>query len=149
MKVTELNNWLTLLANLGVLAGIFFVAYEINQNSNMMAAQTRAQISESIVNLMEEDKDPNVVVALLKLGSGENLNETDEYYLLNRSRLYLRTWENSYYQYRKGLYSEEEFQAESVAWQGMLTIPHMRWGFESDRSSYSPEFEEFISSLLP
>ncbi len=46
MKIDNLNKWLTLLGNLGVILGIIFLAMEIQQNTNMMQAQTRDAITE-------------------------------------------------------------------------------------------------------
>ncbi len=40
----RLNQWLTLIANLGVLAGIAFLAYEIRLNTNAIQSQTRANL---------------------------------------------------------------------------------------------------------
>ena len=39
MNTENLNKWLTLSANLGVIAGIVFVAFELRQNSELMRAQ--------------------------------------------------------------------------------------------------------------
>ena len=44
MNLDNLNKWLTLVANLGVLAGIFFLAYEIRQNTDSLQSQTRATL---------------------------------------------------------------------------------------------------------
>ena len=35
MSIDKLNSWLTLAANVGVLVGIFFLAYELQQNTNV------------------------------------------------------------------------------------------------------------------
>jgi hypothetical protein len=36
MKLSAINDWLTLAANIGVLAGIIFLAMEIQQNTTAM-----------------------------------------------------------------------------------------------------------------
>ena len=47
MKLTKLNDWLTLAANIGVIAGIVFLAMEINQSNKVTIAATyQARISE-------------------------------------------------------------------------------------------------------
>ena len=48
----KLNHLLTLLANIGVIAGIIFLAVEINQNTDMMRAQTRSAVTGSIITLL-------------------------------------------------------------------------------------------------
>jgi len=43
-----LNQWLTLVANIGVLTGIIFLAIEVRQNSKNLAAQVRATFFSSV-----------------------------------------------------------------------------------------------------
>ena len=42
MKLDQINRWLSLLANVGVIAGIVFLAIEIRQNNENLTVQTRA-----------------------------------------------------------------------------------------------------------
>jgi hypothetical protein len=50
MKKIDLNQGVNTLANLGVIAGIVFLALEINQNSEMMRAQTRNEVANALTN---------------------------------------------------------------------------------------------------
>lgn len=43
MRIDKLNAWMTLVANLGVVAGLVFVAFEIRQNSELLAVEARIQ----------------------------------------------------------------------------------------------------------
>jgi len=47
----RLNRWLTLGANIGVLVGIILLIVELNQNRQMMQAQTRNELSMGIVGI--------------------------------------------------------------------------------------------------
>lgn len=148
MSFDNLNKWMTLGANIGVLAGIVFLALEIRQNSQMMEAQTRSQISQSVVNLIESDRDPRVVRAIFQERSGGPISEEDRYYLQTRARLFLRTWENTYYQYRNGLLDEEEFEADRKAWRGIMNQKHFREEWERSGDVYSPEFVSIINETI-
>jgi hypothetical protein len=44
MKLDSLNKWLTLLANLGVVAGIIFLAIELRQNQSILEQDQRISI---------------------------------------------------------------------------------------------------------
>ena len=44
LKVSELNDWLGVLTNIGVIAGLILVAYEINQNN--IALERDARLSQ-------------------------------------------------------------------------------------------------------
>ena len=52
MRLKRLNEWLALLANLGVIAGIVFLAIEVNQNNLLMKSQTRSDIAQSITDVL-------------------------------------------------------------------------------------------------
>ena len=52
----KLNQWMTLIANVGVVAGIVFLAFEISQNTEQM-------MSTSIQNLSERMENRNILLA--------------------------------------------------------------------------------------
>jgi hypothetical protein len=47
MNSERLNRWLTFVANLGVIGGLFFLGYEIRQNTSQMRAEAAYSINES------------------------------------------------------------------------------------------------------
>jgi hypothetical protein len=47
MDIDKLNKWLTLVANFGVVAGIFFLAIEIRQNQTAIEESNRINVVES------------------------------------------------------------------------------------------------------
>jgi len=51
MDRDNLNLWLSLIANLGVLAGLLFVGYEIRQNTVQLRAESSRSITESVNDL--------------------------------------------------------------------------------------------------
>ena len=48
MKRFEVGQALQLLGNFGVIVGILLLVYELNQNRDMMMAQTRNELSQGI-----------------------------------------------------------------------------------------------------
>ena len=57
MDLDKLNKWLTLLANLGVVAGIFFLAVEIRQNQSMLEDSNRLSRFESRMSAVDTFND--------------------------------------------------------------------------------------------
>jgi hypothetical protein len=53
MRMKKLNEWLTLFANIGVIAGIAFLGFEIRQNTAMIKSQTRDSITEKQIAVFE------------------------------------------------------------------------------------------------
>ncbi len=47
MNLDKINDWLTLAANIGVLAGILLVAYEIRQNQELLELDYKLTLLDS------------------------------------------------------------------------------------------------------
>jgi len=62
MNKIDLGQTIVILANVGVIAGIVFLAVEIRQNNRIVQAQTRAQIaSESADHLMRRAENGELI----------------------------------------------------------------------------------------
>ena len=69
MNWERINIWLSLAANLGVLGGILFLAYEINQNTSQMRSEASYSITESLLTLNgDQYRDPELLNILLRGG---------------------------------------------------------------------------------
>ena len=54
MKQPDLSATIGVLANVGVLAGVLLLVYELNQSRSAMEAQTRSDLSEQVMNMIVE-----------------------------------------------------------------------------------------------
>jgi hypothetical protein len=104
-------------ANFGVLIGIILLVIELDQNRDMIRAQTRNEISNQVVERLDR-QGTDIQLANLKRRAerSEELSDDEEMqvYLLSVGRN--RSWENIHYQYRHGMFDEQEFAAERNAW---------------------------------
>ena len=95
MKKIDLGETIGILANIGVIAGIVFLAVEIGQNNDQLAAQTRNTIYE-LRSGLERDLINNVggiAELVTKERRGEALTDVEENRLLSRRFNMLRTFE--------------------------------------------------------
>jgi hypothetical protein len=151
LNTDNINKWLTLVANLAVVAGIVFVALELNQNSRMMKTQTRNAITESILGFQFD----GVETGLRDLATRGNANPSAltaeesqkllQFYVSN-----FRLWENIHYQYRNGVFDEEEFDAERNSWEALgerTPIMHLVYCGLRQRQSLSPAFIAEMDAL--
>ena len=149
MKIEKLNAWLTLGANIAVVIGIIFLAIEVRQNSQATNAATRSHISSTILNLLDHQRHPLVISALRKSQSGEELTYEEIYMLDNQAHMGWRHAENVYYQYRKGLFDENEFLADQAAVKASLKEPYRLAHWRANRRWYSEDFRNYVDGLLP
>ena len=96
----KLNQWLSLIANVGVLIGIFILAFEIQQNTQMMRAQTKDAILDKQLQVTEWISTNEYSAKVYSRGNdGEDIRGTaegDSYAWMVSGQF--RVYENEYYQ---------------------------------------------------
>lgn len=79
MARVNLGQWVNTLANLGVIAGIVFLAAELNQNNEFLELEAKATLSENLQNGWDRiSSDPGLVALFIKDRNGEELAEAEE-----------------------------------------------------------------------
>jgi len=116
MKKIELGQGITILTNVGVIIGILLLVFELNQNLKMMQSQTRTAVAEILVSLLAlEASDAELIELQAKAASGQ-ATPTEQVRFDTLYEAYWRYRENVHYQYRNGLYDEDEYTALRNAW---------------------------------
>jgi len=147
MKSTR--SWLEMLSALAVVVGLFFVAMELRLNSEALRAQTRAEISNAYTQLIAmHTADDSFIHADLKLESGEELSSFERMKIDYSVNAHFRLAENSFYQYREGNYSEEEFEAERRFWRVYLSNSIRRSMWDKYKYGFSEDFQNQMDDLL-
>lgn len=150
MKKIDLGQILGISANVGVLIGILLLVYELNQNREMMRAQSRHDISSEFVGLMISVASNEQLANLIRRGDLSHELTPDEQYRYERyTRGMFRYWENVHYQYRLGMYDESEFIKQRAAWQ--TYFERSKGGVDrwcAARDQFSAEYQREIDDLL-
>jgi hypothetical protein len=150
MDSDRLARWLTLGANLGVLAGIILLIVELDQNRDMMRAQTRHELAMGIVDLLQVPaSNEQLADVMYRANSGEDITPRELYQFHLRTNALFRYWENVHYQYRVGLYDEIEFDKQRNAWKASMTRSARAVQYWCKvRTLYSPEYTAEMDGLL-
>ncbi len=150
MKKIDVGQTVGILANLGVLAGIVFLAYEVRQSTFV----TRLSTAESFTATLSEIElfivgDPEFTRLLLKGIEGEALSTEDALRLELFYRSVLRVWQTGHYQYLSSALDEGLWEGQR---QGYLSTLARDQGLQSNwrqnLARYTPEFNEFMERLL-
>lgn len=103
MKKPELGQTVAVLANLGVIAGIVFLAVELRQNNDLMRAAARDAQNIRVQNYTEQVYVvPGLAEIILKAHSGEPLTEAENLKLLTRQRRRILGMQAQLREYRQG-----------------------------------------------
>ena len=158
LKVSELNDWLGVLTNIGVIAGLVLVAYEINQNNIALDRDARLSQVEVLDGIRAawqnweyaiiENED--VADIWMRGKSGEPLDALDEFRFEQLGREMFRLISQNYRQYTT-------ISGESADWvvgQLVETVrdnPRLRDVFirELERSQFVNPFRERVLELDP
>ena len=143
----KLNQWLTLIANLGVLIGIVFLAYEIRQNTDALHAQTReAVLAATQTELQAVREDPNLVLSIIK---EEPLSVVEQIKLYTWLVSALRVREFSWLQRQNGTIDEAQWQSELAVTVAILQAPRVRlWWDKVGQKTVSPQFSAFVNDIM-
>ena len=141
---------LSLAANIGVFLGLVLVVLQLQQNRELMRAQMRINISNTIVELLHNDaENPQLTSVLRRAAVGDKLTPDEQLQFEMRSNALLRFWESVHYQYRMGLYDEVEFDAHQRAWKASMagSVGLVAYWCRV-RQLYSPQFSHALDGQL-
>ena len=123
MKKLDLGQTITILANVGVVAGIVFLGLELRQNNQFLGAESRYNLLQNRQNVhLMVIQDDDVADLLVKARTEQELTETENEQLRWYYVLMLASWDYDYQQYRDGLVDED-------------VVPTRQWvrSFKEDR----------------
>ncbi len=142
MKKPDLGQSIGVLANLGVIAGIVFLAIEIRQNNELLRAGARESQVESRAGSLERwAEDGEMMQLRLKASEGAQLTTAEEWRVAFDFSSIMTRFEHDYELYRNG-------RIEYVPIPGWRRTfdrwPYMRSLWRQRTDSYSPEFVEWM-----
>jgi hypothetical protein len=110
MKPTNWKDTAELVGIVAIVLGLILVAYELRQNTKMMQAQTRTQITEEVVELFSVNMNDRDYANVLVRGNNlEELSAVEQYQYYRHRSAWANYWVNVAYQHKMGMYDEAEF----------------------------------------
>jgi hypothetical protein len=147
----RMSSLISLAANIVTVAGLVIVVFQLYQSQRMTRAQTRHELSSTIVTILSDTaNNPQLASVIYRGSKGLPLTPVEQFQFEVRSNALLRYWEDVHYQYRMGLYDEGEFDRHRDAW--AATIRQSKGFVEywcRVRPLYSPAFADEMNRLLP
>jgi hypothetical protein len=143
----RLNQWLTLLANIAVLVGIIFVAWEIQQNTEATHAQTReAVMSAAQFELQSVRVDPNLIHSIV---CDCALSEDEQIKLYTWLTSVMKIREFSWLQRRSGIIDDDQWASEFAVTRAITQAPRVRlWWARVGRHTVGEAYRGFVDQLI-
>lgn len=146
----NINRWLALLANFGVITGIFFLGLEMRHNTRTSQASTYQDLTNRIIALNEGSLNrPDLGVGGTDTKTDfENLSLPEQRQLRSLSVIRFRYGDVAFYQYELGIITEERFQSIIAP----VTNSVCAWINQDEWSRLEPNFvssyRDFIAEAI-
>ncbi|NQV69436.1 MAG: hypothetical protein HQ498_05360 [Pseudohongiella sp.] len=148
MKLNTINEWLTLIANVGVLIGIIVVAVELQQTQIAMqgeASTVRAEMSQQIT---REALEFGVIESTNKIGNGEELSQIEREEVRTFFLGLLRFLENQHYQNQIGILDKEQWESNRRTIENMCIGNNIPYSYIYPNGVFNASFRESFLELL-
>jgi len=150
MDSNQVKNWLTLVANIGVLFGLALVAFELRQNSDLMRVQiSQARADAAMLSNEQLFNSPYLPSIILKIRQGSEISGEERIRYIYWFRAINRNQDNVLSQYFAGMLGEhtprsvEDFARDVVA-----SSSYSREAWRITKPGFSDEYIAFIEKVL-
>ncbi len=145
----RLNQWLTLIANLGVIAGVLFIGWEIQQNTE----QIRAEIAHGIMASLREAGQPLTELSNAEMYARgapdlDQLTDAEKFQFNAISAGFFRVFEEAFLHHKEGRLEDAYWQSISGQLRMVLKNPGIRENWRQTQGSYNPEFRRWGDNLI-
>lgn len=150
MNSDQLSRSLSILANVGVLAGLVFVAIELNQNTEQLALELQWQVTDRMYQNNRDLLGENPAAILAKAIT-EPQNLTFEEFQIANAILFnfLNVWEDRYFLYQAGLLEDSEWKSFVIEDIRMtLGYPFAKAWWAGAKQVFEPELVRYVDERL-
>ena len=144
----KLNQWLTLLANMGVLFGIVFLAFEVQQNTTAIQSQTRATVFSGVQEELWKNME-YTDVTLNMLSSRRDLSPEEKVRFDAWMMASMKAREFAWHEFRSGNFEQIQWEQEQIVIALVLGCSRCRdWWKKVGRLGFNPEFVAITDKLI-
>ena len=156
MNNQKLNQWLTTLANFGVVVGIIFLIVEIRQTSMQIEQNTAAISGQAFFQLSESSSSTKMafvqdaeLAELVMRGNEdpESLTELERARFINWTRVRFNFLESYWLYYRKGLIDDRDSAGMKDSICDTFAEKGSRWSWQNHLGNYTAGFVEDVENL--
>ena len=150
MKKLDVGQVITILANVGVIAGIVFLAFELQQNNDLLKEQVRSGIVSGIgaSNAALYENTGGLASILFAATRGDGITEEESFRLERFADQNLVLWQSAFRAYQDRMIEYSDLNP--VGWSSVFNdlIPGMPEYFEQNRSSFDQGFVEWMEENI-
>ena len=142
MNAQTIKNYVEIIASIGVLLGIVLLAYEVNQNNQLLTAQTQATYTTTRFDAVRElSRNGEMMKLRLKASQGEPLTKDEEWRLSFDATASFGQWQWEWQRYRDGYLPSMNIKG----WTYVMKIwPHWMKAWQESKARWDADFVAFM-----
>jgi len=151
MELDRLNRWLTLAANIGVLAGIFILVLEIQQNTAATHSSTVQSITDNSTAGLREYAANSELARIRMKGDFDNseLSDLERFQYFSHNRGYWLHFQNVYFQIGLGALEPRVWATYNrIIRDDLASRPGLKLDWEQHASVLDPAFVATVEICL-
>lgn len=138
-----------IISAIAIIVSLIFLGLEVNQSNILAKASIRQSLNETDMEVFKMSMDqPIITKALYKIQKGEELDEYEKYMVVRFQTFNFRDFDNSYYQYRMGLFDEHTWLAYRRIIKSLLEDEYVKIMWQNTQDEFSEEFKVEVESIL-
>jgi hypothetical protein len=147
--VERLNQWMTLVANIGVVAGLMFLGYEIQANTAALRSDTYQGFIEASFSFADTTMQYAKELTAMEQKDFEELSLEEQRIFTGYALKTFATIESSFLHHRAGSLDDDVFEARMAGSTGLFLRNRLLMdAWERRVISSTPEFREYMDKRI-
>ena len=132
-----------------IILSLMFLALEVKQSNQLAKAEIRQALNVTDMEVYKVQMEEDIIAkALYKINKNIPIDDYEEYQLNEFQRFNFRDFDNSFYQYRIGLFDENVWFAYRRIIKSLLTENYIMIMWGNSNQSFSIEFQDEVSNII-
>src|SRR6266404_3032840 len=146
MNMETVNVWAQLIASLGVIISLFYLAAQVRQNTRSSRAIVVDSLARSMHDLaFEMAQSDQLLKTATTLKDWKNASELERARAASFMLGYFKLFANAWFQMRKGTLDRDQWQGYDAFLRTVLIQPAVKPWWEMRRTFFAPGLREYVA----
>jgi len=138
-----------IISSLAIVLSVIFLALEVNQSNQLAKSTIRQALNVSDMEIWKVQMEEDVIAkSLHKIKKDIKLTDYEEYQVILFQNFNFRDFDNSFYQYRNGLFEKDVWLAYRRIISDLLEDKYVMQMWNKHYSQFTTEFQKEIGIIL-
>jgi hypothetical protein len=148
MNVETINVWAQLIASVGVIVSLFYVAAQVRQNTRSSRAIVVDSLARSMHDLaFEMAQSDQLLTTATMLKDWSSASELERARYASFMLGYFKLFENAWFQMRQGTLEHDQWEGYDAFLRSVWTVATVKTWWSMRRSFFAPGFRSYVENL--